>query len=158
MSFVLPGGCLAEIRAFYDYWDGKRRGRTMPMRADLDPVDIPSLLHYVFLIDVALDPRVLRYRVFGTALTQLFRGDLTGCEVGAGSRPEHLPGILARYASILEHGTPFFHRESMHECTNDFTAVERIILPLSRDGTRIDQLIGMTIPYESSERSRKRSH
>jgi hypothetical protein len=40
-------------------------------------------------------------------LTELFRRDLTGCEVGAGSR---------------------------------------------------DQLIGMTIPYESSERSRKRSH
>jgi hypothetical protein len=156
MSFVLPADCVPEIRAFYDYWDGKRGGRAMPSRAELDPVDIPRLLRHVFLIDVPPASGALRYRVFGTALAEMFRRDLTGLEVGAGSQPEHLPGIVARYARILEDSVPFFHRDRMRECANDFTSVERIILPLSHDGARVDQLIGMTIPCDGARRSWKR--
>jgi hypothetical protein len=155
-GFVLPDDCLPEIRTLYDYWDGKRRGRIMPSRADLDPVDIPLLLQYVFLIDVARDPLALRYRVFGTALAALFRRDLTGLEIGAGSQPEHLPGILARYARILAERVPFFHRDRMREQANDFTTVERLIVPLSRDGVHVDQLIGMTVPYGKARRSQRR--
>jgi hypothetical protein len=156
MSFVLPDDCLPEIRALYEYWDGKRRGRAMPSRAELDPVDIPALLPYIFLIDVTRHSQALRYRVFGTALSELFRRDLTGLEVGAGSQPEHLPGILARYARILEERVPFFHRDRMREQANNFTSVERLILPLSRDGIDIDQLMGMTVPYGRTGRRRKR--
>jgi hypothetical protein len=156
MSFVLPDDCLPEIRALYEYWDGKRHGRAMPSRAELDPVDIPSLLQYVFLIDVTRAPQVLRYRVFGTALSELFHRDLTGLEVGSGSQPEHLPGILARYAHIIEQRAPFFHRDRMREQANDFTSVERLIVPLSRDGVHVDQLLGMTVPYGRTGRRRRR--
>jgi hypothetical protein len=156
MSFALPGDCLPEIRSFYDYWNGKRGDRIMPARAELDPVDIPSLLEHIFLIDVNRDPPALRYRVFGTAITNLFHRDLTGLEVGAGSQPEHLPGILARYARILSERTPFFHRDRMRETANDFTPVERLILPLSEDGVAVDKLIGMTVPYGRAKRRRKR--
>lgn len=33
-------GFAPDIAAFYDYWDGKRRGRDMPARADIDPLEI----------------------------------------------------------------------------------------------------------------------
>src|SRR5882724_4542583 len=115
MGFELPSDCRREIRALYVYWDGRRGGREVPTRADLDPADIPSLLRYVFLIDVLSDPLRLRYRVFGTALTALFKRDLTGCEVGEGSKPEQLPQIQARYAGILRDRTAFFHRDRMRE-------------------------------------------
>jgi hypothetical protein len=34
----------------YRYWDGRRNGRLMPARRDIDPVDFPALLRHVSLI------------------------------------------------------------------------------------------------------------
>jgi hypothetical protein len=153
-GFQLPSDCRREIQSLFAYWDGKREGRRCPARADLDPADIPRLLRHIFLIDVLPDEFGLRYRVFGTALVQLFKRDLTGRPVGTGLQPEQVPAVRARYARIVREGTPFFERARMHETKNDHTEVERLILPLSNDGTRIGQLIGMTIPRYTRDRAR----
>ena len=36
----------------FHYWDGKRAGRTMPLRADLEPADIARHLPGIVLVDV----------------------------------------------------------------------------------------------------------
>jgi len=147
MDLVLPSNCHPKIRALYDYWAGRRNERAMPMRADLDPIDIPALLPHVFLIDVkSADPQLLVYRVFGTGLVDLFGFDFTLREVGQGVRPEHMPELRARYGGVIRDRSPFYHRARLRDRTNDFTDVDRIILPLSPDGARVDQMIGMTIP------------
>jgi hypothetical protein len=153
MDFSLPPDCHRKIRALYDYWAGKRRGRAMPARADLDPIDIPALLPNVFLIEVRhADPPLLIYRVFGTALVELFGFDFTLQEVGKGTLPEHLPEMRARYGRVVREGRPYYHRARLRDRLNDFTDVDRLILPLSPDGTRVDQMIGMTIPISSVPR------
>ena len=43
---------------FLEYWRGKCDGRAMPARADIDPLEIPRLLPYVYLVDVLDDPPV----------------------------------------------------------------------------------------------------
>ena len=153
MDFSLPPNCHPKIRALHDYWAGKRRGRAMPARADLDPIDIPALLPHVFLIEVkAAEPQLLTYRVFGTALVELFGFDFTLQEVGKGTLPEHLPEMRARYGRVIRDGQPYYHRTRLRDRLNDFTDVDRIILPLSPDGARVDQMIGMTIPISNMPR------
>jgi hypothetical protein len=155
MDFELPPDCHPKIRALYLYWAERRRARAMPGRADLDPMEIPKLLPYVFLIDVAAeDPTRLTYRVFGTGLVELFGYDFTGDPVGNGTLPEHLPEMRARYEHIIRERVPYFHRTRLRDRRNDFTDVERIILPLSRDGTHVDQIIGMTVPLGARVRRR----
>ena len=39
-----------------EYWRSVLRGRTMPARRDIDPVDLNRLLPSIFLIDVHTDP------------------------------------------------------------------------------------------------------
>lgn len=153
MDLLLPAECHPKIRALYDYWDGRRRGRAMPARADLDPIDIPALLPNVFMVDApAVGP--MTYRVFGTALVVLFGRDLTGLPLGEGARPEHVPEVRARYARIVAERRPFYHRARLFEQGNDFTDVERVILPLSPDGIQVDQLIGMTIRRAATPQQR----
>ena len=41
-----------RIKALYDYWNALRRGRAMPSRADIDPIEIPALLPYIIMYDV----------------------------------------------------------------------------------------------------------
>ena len=35
--------CHPRIREIYDYWNGKRAGRLMPGRADIEPADLLEL-------------------------------------------------------------------------------------------------------------------
>ena len=48
-----------------DCWGGKLAGRSMAARADIDPVEIPSLLQHLMLVDVVANGR-FRYRLIGT--------------------------------------------------------------------------------------------
>lgn len=156
MDLALPPDCHPKIRALYEYWAGRRQDRAMPARADLDPIDIPSLLPFVFLIDVRDgDPPQLTYRVFGTGLVELFGYDFTRQEVGKGTMPEHLPEVLARYARVIRERAPYYHRALLRDRLNDYTEVDRIILPLSGGGARVDQMIGMTIPIGARTRRRR---
>ena len=145
MDLLLPADCHPRIRSLYDYWASRRCGRAMPGRADLDPIDIPSLLPNVFMVDVP-PSGPMTYRVFGTALVALFGRELTGRPLGEGVLPQAVAEVLSRYGRIVAERRPFYHRSRLFEQGNDFTEVERVILPLSTDGVQVDQLIGMTIP------------
>jgi hypothetical protein len=154
MDLAFPADAHPRIRMLYDYWAGKRGGRDVPRRADLDPpLEIPALLPHVFLIDVISPvPQRLVYRVFGTALTDLFDCDFTGREVGSGTLPEHLAEMRARYARVIVERRPLYHRTRLRDRLNDHTEVDRIILPLTRDGTAVDQVIGLTTPLGAGAR------
>lgn len=53
---------LADLHA---YWRACRGRQPFPARGDIDPVDIPSLLEYLVLMDVLRDPLDFRYRLVG---------------------------------------------------------------------------------------------
>ena len=48
------------------YWEEKRRGRLMPSRADIDPLELRRYLPGIILIDVVDDARRYVYRLVGT--------------------------------------------------------------------------------------------
>lgn len=138
------------LRRLYDYWDGKRAGRAMPARPDLDPVDIPELLPHLILLDVTYDPMRFRVRLYGTGVRDLRGTDLTGrwlyedamTFIGARTRPWNV--------ETAETGRP-------HYVSGDYTELSdgkvgtfyRLGLPLSRDGRRVDMLmIGLVREHE----------
>jgi hypothetical protein len=64
----------AALRTLLDYWSGKRGERAVPLRADIDPADIPSLLPYVMLLDVERAPMRFRYRLAGSNTYDIRQG------------------------------------------------------------------------------------
>src|SRR5258708_36707350 len=83
----------AEQHRLYDYWVKIRPGGVaLPGRQHLDPIEIPDLLPYFFLIDVEKEPLRFRYRVVGTTLETELAHKFTG-----GGPPDgfaSFPGIL----------------------------------------------------------------
>jgi hypothetical protein len=69
-----------RLQALYDYWDGKRGGRAMPARPDLDPLEMRDWLGHLVLIDVTAEGG-FRYRLYGTKLVDSFGIDMTGRSV-----------------------------------------------------------------------------
>lgn len=62
----------SEVRA---YWEALRRGRKVPLRADIDPRGIERALEYAFILE-RVAPRIARFRLAGMHLS-----DLMGMEV-----------------------------------------------------------------------------
>ena len=65
------------VRSLHRWWLSKS-GSDIPDRADLDPVDIKTLLPNLFIADVEHDPFRIRYRLVGTKAIQATGFDLTG--------------------------------------------------------------------------------
>ena len=66
----------------YRYWEGKRRGRTMPARADIDPLELRQQLANLILVDVAGSPPQFRIRLAGTDIVSRYGAELTGRALG----------------------------------------------------------------------------
>jgi hypothetical protein len=64
----------AALRTLLDYWSGKRGDRAVPLRADIDPAEIPSLLPYVMLLEIERAPLRFRYRLAGSNTYDIRKG------------------------------------------------------------------------------------
>ena len=67
----------ARLQEGLDYWCRKASGKSMPRRADIDPIDIPKLLPHVMLVDVLPSGRY-RYRLIGTENAEAHGVNATG--------------------------------------------------------------------------------
>ena len=90
------------LRRLFDYWSGKKAGRDLPSRRDIDPVEIgPEILPHILLTDVLPDGR-LRYRLAGTAVEAVTGESLSGRFIDDLLRPPYRDYILSLYAEVIE--------------------------------------------------------
>lgn len=131
---------LAEI---YDYWSKHRGGRTMPSRADLDPLrQIPRLLRHVQLVESIDGGKRFRVRVVGTRIVEAMGHDGTGRYLDESFSGERLSHIQAAFRLICETRTPHFFRD-LYKTPRDIDLVaNRLFLPLSSDGDQVDFVLG----------------
>jgi hypothetical protein len=70
-----------EQRQLFDYWLQKSAGRLMPARADIQPHQIPRILPFVSLIDVATQVAQSTVRLAGTKLREIYDREITGLKI-----------------------------------------------------------------------------
>ena len=130
-----------RLKEAFAHWESLRRGRAMPSRRDLDPVDIPRLLPYLMLVDVEPEPLDFRYRLIGTEARSILARDYTGLRFSA------LPGkgrgsivwdnceqvVVTR--SPVSRSAPYVGPETyLRDCEN-------LLLPLSEDGCEVNMIV-----------------
>lgn len=130
------------------YWDNLRGNRPCPSRADVDPLDIPALLEYVSLADVRSTEPHFVYRLLGTTVVRLLGKDLTGAAVGTGVKASEFDHVMQRYETVASGIQPLYHGNVLQEETNDFTKVERLMLPLSDDRKSANMILSLVYPSE----------
>ena len=137
--------CHERVRAIYRYWDGKRRGRRMPCRADLDPVDIPKFLPDVCLVDVVPDERRYVYRLIGTNEVAMRGRDPTGMPVGEGYFGTSAQSVFLNYDGVARSRAPRLDRDPSITSDDRFIQHESIFLPLSDDGEHVNMIMVFTV-------------
>lgn len=82
VEFFVAGGpdpvrILADLRA---YWEGLRKGRAVPDRADVEPKGIRRALDYAFILE-RIAPGAARFRLAGRHLVDLMGMEVRGMPV-----------------------------------------------------------------------------
>ncbi len=124
------------LRRLFDYWSGKKAGRDLPSRRDIDPVEIgPEILPHILLTDILPDGR-LRYRLAGTAVEAVIGESLSGRYIDDLLCPPYRDYILSLYAEVIEKRHALY-TESLYPFlgSQPERLTKRLMMPLvSEDG------------------------
>lgn len=140
----------SKVRRFTDYWIGLRRGRRMPARADLDPVDVPWALSRIFVGDYDPATKDFIYRVSGEEVAEVFRrfngrASMRGVRLGDGMPAPSVAAIRRRWDPVGERGDILYMAGTVYQAADRLGIGERIVMPLSDDGTTVTGFCGYTI-------------
>jgi hypothetical protein len=136
----------ATVEAVFRYWSGKRQGPRLPGRRDVHPEDIPALLPWLFLVEVAHAPQRFRFRLVGTRICELAGRDHTGISVNEAEYGPAWRAVFDAYDRAVRSAEP--QLDVMHAPWpgREFRRYERIVLPLAADGRTVDMLLGALSP------------
>lgn len=138
------GGMInAKVRGLYEYWNQLRAGRLAPMRADVDPRDMPHNVSHVFIVE-ALNPANIRFRVAGSELAKTFGMELRGMTVRAIMAQASRESFSALIAETLE--DPGVGYARLSSANNPDAQWEIVLLPLRSEYGGIDRLLGALMP------------
>ena len=135
-QLALPGQ-----RELFDYWHEISAGKSIPSRADFDPLRIPHLLPHLGLIDLRDGFDHGQFRLAGTRLRDVYGKEITGLrmsEVFSGdcAGPWHRIHDRVVSEAISAHGVTHGPAEG-----RDHVVLFWLRLPLSDDGTRVDRIL-----------------
>jgi hypothetical protein len=121
----------------------------MPARSSIDPSLIdPTLLPWIFMVDVLEDKEILdyRYRLAGTSNVQLVGREPTGKLASDIFGDKDRAFMMETFhVTVHEKQPTFWHGAVPHEKYGSIGVV-RGIFPLSNDGENVDILIGAAVP------------
>jgi hypothetical protein len=132
------------LRQFYRYWDGKRGGRALPLKADIDPAEIKDVLPYVILSEVYDAPLRVRYRLVGTEIVRLRGREFTGKWLDEVPwNPLFLERLLREYRVLIDERRPLLGADDLYSAGGPRAAYEWGMFPLSDDGERVTHCLAI---------------
>lgn len=145
-----PEATEAEFRELLSYWDSKSPNGLLPGRQHIDPTELPPRhLSRLLLLDVvegatghgSAMPRRFRFRVAGTAFTNMIGRDVTGRFYDEVAERDRLAPILSALNLIVEHRAPVFLIGGLVVAAPGYVRVKRLGLPLAQDGRTVDMIL-----------------
>jgi len=131
-----------RLKRLLSDWEGRRRGREFPSRADFDPLDLIYIMGNLSLLDVSYNPLRFHYRIHGSNLSQRMGKDMTNKSVDEISAPKHAQQVRKQLTGVIENRAPAsYSGESEYQAVYVPRDVELLLLPLAADGTAIDMIM-----------------
>lgn len=132
---------LSDNARFLDlkaYWDRKRGARAMPVRSDIDPLELRGHLGSLVLVDVLPGMTDFRMRLIGTTITAAYGRDSTGKLLSSlkSADPEWWRFCDDLYRAVAGRAVIAQARGNLRMVGRDFRRFDSVLLPLDAgDGT-----------------------
>ena len=139
-----------RLQEFLRYLEERRSDAGYVLRRDIDPLDLPSFLPGMMMIDrVKNDPGRdrprYRYRLSGTEHRTRNGRELTGLWFDEVQPPDMIDELEQVFAEILDTGAVHYKLAYNTTSDNAYQMFERVLCPLSLDGRENSILIGYYI-------------
>ncbi len=146
----LPAGSV--VRKLLAYWISIGGRDRLPVRRDVDPLEMPrALLSHVFLMDVLRDGDQLdyHYRLVGTRNVAMTGRDATKRLASDVFGQTDRKFMMETFHATVREAVPTFWRAAVpHEALGQ-RLVYRGLFPLANDAKVVDMLIGAGDPTEA---------
>jgi hypothetical protein len=144
--FVVPPTCDGRIRRLFDYWRSIQPAHDrLPGRQHLEPLDVPELLQWLALVDVVGEPPRFRYRLVGTGQARVMQSDLTGRWVDEAYERFRDTRDHAAFVAVAGGQIRYSRDAPEYRVERSHVLVERLLLPLARDGASVDMILGIAV-------------
>lgn len=138
--FFTGGNSWPELYRLAALWHGKRRGRFMPARSDLDPIELKPWAGWLSLVRVLDGGENFVFVVHGTHAGWVTGLALQGRTTEALPPSARLP-VVESYRLACHLRRPLFSAMIARDDLHRRVVLERAILPLSADGVTVDRLL-----------------
>lgn len=133
--------CGGSVRMIFEYWNDKRAGHKLPLRADIDPSDLRPYLPTIMIVEVLHEPLRFRYRLVGTQEVEAAGGDPTGRKVGEQEFAGDGAAMHGHLDYVATSGSFLYDREPISIGEGQYVRMERLFLPLSHDHETVSQIL-----------------
>lgn len=134
-----PARICAEIRA---YWQGLRRGKTIPARADIDPKAMHRVLDHAFILE-RMAPGAARFRLAGRHLIDMMGMEVRGMPLCAVMNPSSRGRLSDVLESVFK--APQLAELTLHaraEYGRPELSARLVLLPLRSDLGDVTRVLG----------------
>ena len=141
MAFVdeIPAG---DIRDVYAYWRSKRASGRIPLKRDINPVEIkPDWLPNLFMY--RLEDGRFRCILVGTRIVEVFGRDETGMFLDEMLLPKHAASRQRLFERTVRDRLPVYYVGPAPTVSAEYPRVSRLLLPVSSDGVCADHIFGI---------------
>lgn len=141
-----------RIARFFDYWLSIAPPGCLPGRQHFDPLDISELMPRVWILDVMREPRMrFRYRLVGTREVRTLEREVTGRWLDeVHPHLKDVPDGFERFHHIAGTGRATYRKGRVTFVHHkDDRIVENCMVPLARDGFRVDMIMACSVLYRS---------
>jgi hypothetical protein len=136
------------LQILYAYWDGLRAGRIAPLRLEIDPARIGSILPEIFLLE-RTDPAVYCYRLAGTRLCEIFGAELRGSNFLDGWSATDRAILAGHLRLTCDQGAATLLTAEASADSVRRVELEAILLPLMHANAPAGRVIGAMSPMSS---------
>lgn len=133
--------CGPKAVALYQYWNARRGIRSMPTRADIDPLEMRQWLPRLTLVDVNPDGDQFTYRLVGTKMVDLLGVNPTGRSVESAWPEEVVQDVIDAYRQVVQTRAPIFCQQTGAWLSDQNPSAWAMRLPLSSDGVEVDMIL-----------------
>lgn len=130
-----------ELVELLGVWRTLCDGRKFPARGNFTPEALSRHLGWIILLDVEPEPTRFRFRLIGTAITDILGRDSTGCYLDELYDGPIRDRALSPYVQVVTHRRPIRSTGWMVHASKGHIRYEAIYLPFSDDGKTINLIM-----------------
>lgn len=135
----------------FDYWRSKCHGNDIPLRVDMQPLEMKSILSRLVIWDYIPEIEANRVRLAGTGLEEALPYDPSG-QLNTDVLPEEWNQAMRETgANFYSEKRPLYFLLSLAPFERDHVIFEFLSVPLRRDGDEANMGIGLFDRVENQE-------